>query len=76
MAYKVTQINDLEQFDELSTTFVLVDDKGIMPDQRIDKTFPISENLSRMISNEKKLVALFYENQYLKNEINSDGDTI
>lgn len=67
MAYQVTRINDLEQFGELNTTFLLVDDAGIMPDVRVDKTFKINENLDRIIENDKVFTCLFYENQWLIN---------
>jgi predicted P-loop ATPase len=67
MAYQVTQINDLEQFGELNTTFLLMDSDGIMPDQRVDKTFKINVNLFKIIENDKKLTCLFYENQFLNN---------
>ena len=67
MAYSVTQINDLEQFGELNTTFILIDDAGIMPDVRVDKTFKINENLDRIIENDKVFTCLFYENQWLIN---------
>jgi len=67
MAYQVTRINDLEQFGELNTTYLLVDDAGIMPDVRVDKTFKVNENLERIIDNDKKLTCLFYENQWLNN---------
>lgn len=75
MAYQVTQINDLEQFNELSTTFLLVDDAGIMPDARIDKVFKVNENLDRIIENDKQLTCLFYENEYLNSiiEIENNG---
>ena len=53
MAYQITRINDLEQFGELNTTYLLVDDAGIMPDVRVDKTFKINENLDRIIENDK-----------------------
>jgi len=65
MAYQVTRINDLEQFGELNTTYLLVDDAGIMPDVRVDKTFKINENLDRIIENDKVFTCLFYENEYL-----------
>jgi hypothetical protein len=67
MAYQVTRINDLEQFGELNTTYLLVDDAGIMPDVRVDKTFKINENLDRIIENDKVFTCLFYENQWLIN---------
>lgn len=65
MSYKITQINDLEQGDELFTTFLLVDDAGIMPDIRLEKYFKVTDNLAKRISNQKKIEALFYENEYL-----------
>lgn len=67
MAYQVTRINDLEQFGELNTTYLLLDDAGIMPDVRVDKTFKINENLDRIIENDKVFTCLFYENQWLIN---------
>ena len=67
MAYQIEQINDLEQFGELNTTFLLVDDAGIMPDVRVDKTFKINDNIERIIENDKILTCLFYENQWLIN---------
>jgi len=67
MAYNITQINDLEQFGELNTTFILVDNTGIMPEVRVDKTFKINDNLDKVIENDKKLTCLFYENQWLIN---------
>lgn len=67
MAYQVTQINDLEQFGELNTTFLLVDNAGIMPDIRIEKTFKLNDNLDKIIENDKKLTCLFHENQWLIN---------
>ena len=67
MAYQVTRINDLEQFGELNTTYLLVDDAGIVPDVRVDKTFKINENLDRIIENDKVFTCLFYENQWLIN---------
>jgi hypothetical protein len=65
MSYKVTQINDLEQSDELITTFLLVDDAGIMPDIRIDKVFKVTENIEKRINNQKIIDCMFYENEYL-----------
>lgn len=65
MAYSVTQINDLEQFGELNTTFILIDDAGIMPEVRIDKTFKINAYLDKILENNKKLTCLFYENEFL-----------
>jgi len=67
MGYKVTQINNLEQFGELVTTFLLIDDAGIMPDVRIDKIFKLSENLEQIIENQKRIDCLIYENEYLNN---------
>jgi len=67
MAYQVTRINDLEQFGELNTTFVLVDDAGIMPDIRIQKVFKITNSLEQRIANQKMIDCLFFENEYLKN---------
>lgn len=67
MGYQVTQINNLEQFGELNTTFLLVDSDGIMPEIRIEKIFKVNENLERIIENDKRLTCLFYENQYLTN---------
>lgn len=65
MAYQVTQINDLEQFGELTTTFILIDDEGIMPDVRLEKNFIVNDSLEKRILNQKKIDALFYENEYL-----------
>lgn len=67
MAYQITRINDLEQFGELNTTYLLTDDAGIMPDVRVDKTFKINENLDRIIENDKQFTCLLYENQWLIN---------
>lgn len=53
MSYRVTQINDLEQFEELSTTFLLVDDEGIMPDVRVDKLFRIDDYTSLAIDSHR-----------------------
>lgn len=65
MAYQVTQINNLEQFGELNTTYLLVDDAGVMPDVRTDKVFKLNDNIERIIENDKILTCLFYENEYL-----------
>ena len=65
MGYKITQINNLEQFGELNTTYLLTDDAGIMPDIRVDKIFKVNENLDKVIDNDKKMTCLFYENEYL-----------
>lgn len=65
MGYQITQINDLEQFGELNTTFILKDDQGIMPDQRVDKIFKVNDNINKIIENDKILTCLFYENEYL-----------
>ena len=65
MAYKITQINDLEQGDELITTFLLVDSADVMPDLRVDRVFKVTDNLAKRISNQKKIDALFYENEYI-----------
>ncbi len=65
MGYQITQINDLEQFGELNTTFLLVDSDGIMPDQRVDKIFKVNDNINKIIENDKILTCLFYENEYL-----------
>ena len=67
MAYQIEQINDLEQFGELNTTYLLIDDEGLMPDIRVDKIFKLNENIDRIIENDKILTCLFYENQYLNN---------
>ena len=67
MGYKVTRINNLEQFGELTTTFLLVDSDGIMPDVRVEKMFKLNENLNKIIENDKVLTCLFYENQWLIN---------
>ena len=66
MAYQVTQINDLEQFGELTTTFILVDDEGIMPDVRIEKFFSESMNKPEIIENEKQIDILKSTNDYLR----------
>lgn len=65
MGYKITQINNLEQFGELTTTFLLVDSDGIMPDQRVDKIFKLNDNIEKIIENDRMLTCLFYENEYL-----------
>lgn len=65
MGYKIEQINNLEQFGELSTTFILTDLNGIMPDIRVDKIFKLNDNIDRIIENDKQLTCLFYENEYL-----------
>lgn len=67
MAYQVTQINDLIQFDELSCTFLLTDTDGIMPDVRLDKIFKITDTLDKRLENQKVIDSLFYENEYLLN---------
>lgn len=67
MAYQVTRINNLEQFGELNTTYLLIDDAGIMPDVRVDKTFKVNDNLNKIIENDKQFTCLFYENQWLEN---------
>ena len=67
MDYKITQINDLEQFGELTTTFILTDTDGIMPDVRIEKFFNIESNKPRIIENEKQIDILRVTNEYLKN---------
>lgn len=67
MAYQVTRINDLEQFGELTTTFILTDTDGIMPDVRIEKFFNIESNKPRIIENEKQIDILRVTNEYLKN---------
>lgn len=67
MPYQVTQINDLEQFGELTTTFILTDTDGIMPDVRIEKFFNIESNKPRIIENEKQIDILRVTNEYLKN---------
>jgi len=67
MAYQITRINDLEQFGELNTTYILTDDAGIMPDVRVDKTFKMNENIDKIIENDKQFTCLFYENQWLIN---------
>jgi len=73
MAYNITQINDLEQFGELNTTFLLIDNAGIMPDVRVDKIFKMNNNLEKIIENDKKLTCLFYENEYL-NKIETENN--
>lgn len=65
MGYKITQINNLEQFGELTTTFLLVDSDGIMPDIRTDRVFKLNDNIEKIIENDKMLTCLFYENEYL-----------
>jgi len=65
MAYQITRINDLEQFGELNTTYLLVDDAGIMPDVRTDKVFKLNDNIERIIENDKILTCFFYENEWL-----------
>lgn len=65
MAYHVEQINNLEQFGEFFTTFILKDDAGIMPDVRLEKNFVVNDSLEKRILNQKKIDALFYENEYL-----------
>jgi len=67
MGYQVTQINDLEQFGELSTTFLLVDDEAIMPDIRVEKVFKITDNLKAVIERQKRMDCLQYEIEYLNN---------
>lgn len=67
MAYQITRINDLEQFGELTTTFILTDTDGIMPDVRIEKFFNIESNKPRIIENEKQIDILRVTNEYLKN---------
>ena len=66
MAYQVTQINGLEQFGELTTTFILIDDEGIMPDVRIEKFFSESMNKPEIIENEKQIDILKSTNDYLR----------
>lgn len=73
MAYQVTRINDLEQFGELNTTYLLIDDAGIMPDVRVDKTFKVNDNLNKIIENDKQFTCLFYENEYL-NKIETENN--
>lgn len=65
MSYQITQINNLEQFGELNTTFLLVDDAGLMPNIRLDKTFKVNDNLDKIIENDKNYSCLFYENEFL-----------
>jgi len=65
MGYQVTQINNLEQFGELNTTYILTDTDGIMPDVRVEKIFKLNDNLNKIIENDKQLTCLFYENEYL-----------
>ncbi len=67
MAYQIEQINDLEQFGELNTTFLLTDSDGIMPDIRVEKIFKLNDNLNKIIENDKQLTCLFYENKWLNN---------
>lgn len=73
MGYKITQINNLEQFGELTTTFLLVDSDGIMPDIRVDKIFKVNENLDKVIDNDKKMTCLFYENEFLNKKIDIEN---
>jgi len=69
MAYQVEQINDQQEGDILFTTFVLIDDEGIMPIVRIDKQFGVTDTLQERIENEKVISCLFYKNQYLLESI-------
>lgn len=41
MAYQYQYINKLEQFDRVYYTLVLIDDEGILPDYRNEKSFKI-----------------------------------
>lgn len=67
--YTVEQINDQQEGDILFTTFVLIDDEGIMPIVRIDKQFGVTDTLQERIENEKVISCLFYKNQYLLESI-------
>lgn len=67
MAYQVIQINDLEQFGELATTFILIDNEGVMPDVRIEKFFSVENNKPQIIENEKQIDVLRATNNYLRN---------
>lgn len=67
MAYKIEQINDLEQFGELSTTFILVDDAGIMPDIRLEKCFQVTDDIETIIERQKRIDCLTFEVEYLNN---------
>lgn len=70
--YIVTQINNLEQQGELNTTFLLIDSNGIMPELRIEKTYPLNENTEKIIENDKIITCLFFENEFL-NKKNNNG---
>lgn len=65
MAYQVTQINDLEQFGELTTTFILTDDEGIMPEVRYEKFFSVKNNTLEFIEEEKQRDILRATNDYI-----------
>jgi len=65
MAYQVIQINDLEQFGELTTTFILIDDEGIMPEVRYEKFFSVKNNTSQFIEEEKQRDILKATNDYI-----------
>jgi hypothetical protein len=65
MAYQVTQINDLEQFGELTTTFILTDDEGIMPEVRYEKFFSVKNNYLEFIEEEKQRDILRATNDYI-----------
>lgn len=63
--YILEQINDLEQFGELTTTFILIDDEGIMPEVRYDKFFSVTNNNAQFIEEEKQRDILRATNEYL-----------
>ena len=64
--YRIEQINNLEQFGELTTTFLLIDDEGVMPDIRVDKFFSKENNILQIIENEKQIEILRATNEYIR----------
>lgn len=64
--YRIEQINNLEQFGELTTTFLLIDDEGVMPDIRVDKFFSKENNILHIIENEKQIEILRATNEYIR----------
>lgn len=68
MAYNIEQINTLEQFGELTTTFVIVDNDGIMPEVRVDKFFSKKNNIPEIIENEKQIEILRATNNYIRKQ--------
>lgn len=70
--YRIEQINNLEQFGELTTTFLLIDDEGVMPDIRVDKFFSKENNVLQIIENEKQIEILRATNEYIR-KINKDN---